>query len=540
LSISSLEDVKKKLEVDVEKSISLFQLLLILEGYVENLESNGVGSSEIEKLLKNISSLPRILMKLASCRVDLIEKALRKDPRIKKLVGYTHVLMEVFQRECGVQTTSSIPSITLEKPVDVVPGTPTTLLGNKYELQKIIGEGGMGVVWLARDTVANRLVAIKSPKITGDPLKDDLNIRKVMVEAEVLKNLDHPYIVKFLDFFRELQRPYLVMEYVDGEHLEKRIKNPSEALEEKEAVEFTRRLVDAVEHMHSKNIVHRDLKPKNVFIVAGKESEIKVIDFGTAKYYHSQVEYGEGIFSPGGYTAPEQIRFMYSPQSDIWSLGGILFYTLTGTHPIEVLPGYPHVTQPPILEKIPRFKDIDPRIANAIRKAMDPDPVKRYLRAIDMIKDLTGQRDLSEATLKPKLIVLGREIEIEAERVVIGRLTPTIAETAAKTTDRVLTIAEGNNLYIYIADEKSYISRLHAELIRKENEWYIRDLGSLNKTAVLEGGEWRIIYNQYKVPSTLHKLTERTLISLGYDVKLGPYLVITFISTQQPQHPSSN
>jgi serine/threonine protein kinase len=479
-------------------------------------------------------------MKLASCRVDLIEKALRKDPRIKKLTGYTHVIMEIFQKECDVQTTSSIPIITIEKPVETVHRMHTTLLGNKYELQRIIGEGGMGIIWLARDTEANRIVAIKSPKITGNPVKDDLNIKKIMIEAEVLKNIDHPYIVKYFDFFIELQRPYLVMEYVDGEHLEKRIKNPSEAFSEEEAIEFIIKLADAVEYIHSKNIVHRDLRPKNVFIVTGKESKIKVIDFGTAKYYHSQIEYGEGIFSPGGYTAPEQIRFMYSPQSDIWSLGGILFYILTGRHPIEVLPGYPHVIQPPLLEMIPRFKDFDPRIANAIRKAMDPDPAKRYLRATDMIKDLTGQKDLSEATVKPKLIILGREIEIEAERVVIGRLTPSIAETAAKPIDKVLTIVEGNSLYIYIADEKSYISRLHAELIRKENEWYIRDLGSLNKTAILEGGEWRIVYNQYKVPSILHKLDKRTLISLGYDVKLGPYLVITFISAQQSQNPSNN
>ena len=99
--------------------------------------------------------------------------------------------------------------------------------------------------------------------------------------------------------------------------------------------------------------------------------------------------------------------------------------------------------------------------------------------------------------------------------------------------DKVLTITEGGNLYVYIVDEKSYISRLHAELIRRGDGWYIRDLGSLNKTAGLEGGEWRIIHSQYKTPSPPHKLGERALISLGYDEKLGPYLVLTFISAQQ-------
>jgi len=534
LTTYHLDDIKKNIEIDIEKSISLFQLLLILEQYVESLENKGISSNEIEKLIKNISSLPRIFVKLTSCRVDLLERALRKDPRIKKLVNYTHVIMEIFQKECGVQTTTSIPLITIEKTIEVIPKPSSTLLGNKYELQKIIGEGGMGIVWLAKDTVSNKIVAIKTPKLTGDPIKDDLNIKKITIEAEVLKNLDHPYIVKYFDFFIELQKPYLVIEYVDGEHLERKIKNSSEVFSEKEAFEFIKRLAEAVEHMHGKNIVHRDLKPKNIFLLTGKDSEIKVIDFGTAKYYHSQIEYGEGIFSPGGYTAPEQVRFMYSPQSDIWSLGGILFFALTGTHPIEVLPGYPHVTSPPLLEKIPRFKDLDPIIIKVIRKAMDPDPIKRYLRAIDMIKDLTGQKDLSELTAKPKLIILGKEIEIETERVVIGRLTRSITETASKTLDdKILTLIEQNNLFIYIADEKSYISRLHAELIKKGNEWYIRDLGSLNKTAVLESGEWKIVYNQHKVPSAPHKLSERALISLGYDMKLGPYLVLTFISSQQ-------
>uniref|UniRef100_A0A7C5YZI5 non-specific serine/threonine protein kinase n=1 Tax=Ignisphaera aggregans TaxID=334771 RepID=A0A7C5YZI5_9CREN len=532
---NEIEEMVKKLREDIKKSVSIFQLLIVLEHGIENLENKGLKQSDIETALRSIDILSSQLARLSSCRIDIIDKALRKDPRIKKLNNYTHILVEILHRDCGIQTTAPAVSIPQQRYIALEQKTPSNLCTGRYEIQKLIGEGGMGAVWLAKDIHTNNLVAIKVPKITGNPIKDDLNIKKIMVEAEVLKNLDHPNIVKYIDYFVEFQKPHLVMEYIDGEHLEKKIKTPKDAFDERETIKLMKTLVDAVDYMHSKNVVHRDLKPKNIFIINDSSLNIKVIDFGTAKFYHSQIEYGEGIYSPGGYTAPEQLRFMYSPQSDIWSLGGILFYILTGLHPISILPGYPNVTTPPNIENIKQFKDINQNIAKVIKKALDPNPINRYLRARDMIKDLIGETDLFEKTTKPKIMILDKEIEIEVDRVVIGRLTQTIIETSSKSIDKVVTRIEGNNLYIYINDEKSYISRLHVELIRKENDWYLRDLGSLNKTAVLEGGEWKIIHKQYKIPSELYKLSSRAIISLGYDVKLGPYLVLTFISSPQQQ-----
>jgi len=100
------------------------------------------------------------------------------------------------------------------------------------------------------------------------------------------------------------------------------------------------------------------------------------------------------------------------------------------------------------------------------RKALDPDLVNRYLRARDLIKDLLGESDLSEKTAKPKVIVLDKEIKVEVSRVVIGRLTQTTVETASKPIDKVVTRVEEDNLYIYVADEKSYMSRLHTGLVK--------------------------------------------------------------------------
>lgn len=530
--MSDLRDYITKLRENVGGCISLSQLLIILEHYVASFEEMGLKQSEIEEVLRSVDTIHKQITKLSNCRVDLVSRALRIDPRIKRLGNYMHVIMEILQRECGQQTSTPSTPPPTQRVVQPMIRPSSQFFAGKYEVIRVIGEGGMGVVWLARDVSNNGLVAIKTPKLTGNPVKDELNIKKVIVEAEILQNLDHPHIVKMIDYFVEGQKPHLVMEYVWGDHLEKKVK-PIEHFSEREIIDFMKNLADAVDYMHGKNIVHRDLKPKNIFIQGDKLSNIKVIDFGTAKYYHSQIEYGEGIFSPGGYTAPEQLKFMYSPQSDIWSLGGILFYVLTGVHPVAILRGYPNVTEPPAVEKIKSLRDLNNNFIKAIRTALDPDPVKRYLKASDLVRELQGE-SLTEKTAKPKIIVLGKEIEVEVDRVIIGRITPAVASTVtSRQEDKVITIIEGNNLYIYIDDPKSYISRLHVEITRKGNEWYVRDLGSLNKTAILEGGEWKIVHSSYKTPSRPVRLGSKSIISLGYDDKLGPYLVVSFLSGSQ-------
>lgn len=528
----AMEEVVSEINEKISQSTSLFQVLVLLEYYLKKLEEGGCSGSCLESVIKRADAIAKSLKRLSSCRLDLVDRVIKKDPRTVTVAKYMRVVIELLQQECGQQT---YPSSTVVQEAQGTlpvrqPEAPATVkhenrLG-KYEIVKLLGEGGMGVVWLARDASGSGLVAIKGPKTYGEPIRDELNIKRIMVEAEVLKNLDHPSIVKFVDFFIEAQKPYLVMEYVEGEHLEKR--GPTMSIDEKRLIDFVKRVSEAVDHMHDRNVVHRDLKPKNIYISSTEPWGIKILDFGTAKFFHSQLEQGEAIFSPGGYTPPEQLKFMYSPQSDIWSLGGVLFYLLTKQHPIVAMPDYPAVKEPPRVENY--VKDVDPRWVKAIKKAMDPDPVRRYLRASDLLKELIGEKDLSERTVKPKLIVLGVEIPIEVERVVIGRLSQVVTSTAEKVHEKIVTMTEGNNLYVYIQDQNAYISRLHAELVYKNGAWYLRDLGSLNKTAVLVGGEWKAVYNSYRVPSNLVELGRRSMISLGYDDRLGPYLVITFLS----------
>ncbi|MEM4546566.1 MAG: FHA domain-containing serine/threonine-protein kinase [Nitrososphaerota archaeon] len=530
-NLEALKELISEMNEKIARSASLFQVLVLLEFYLKKLEDSGCSGSCLESAIKNADAVAKSLMRLSSCRLDLVDRVIKKDPRTVTVSKYMRVVIELLQQECGQQTYPSSPAIQEVQGISLshhseIPAIvkQENRLG-KYEIVKLLGEGGMGVVWLAKDSSSSGLVAIKGPKIYGEPIKDELNIKRIIIEAEVLKNLDHPNIVKFIDFFTESQKPYLVMEYIEGEHLEK--KGSTISMDEKQLISFVKSISEAIDHMHDRNVVHRDLKPKNIYIPSTKPWSIKILDFGTAKFFHSQLERGEAIYSPGGYTPPEQLKFMYSPQSDIWSLGGVIFYLLTKQHPIVAMPDYPVVREPPRVEKY--VKDVDPRWIKVIKKAMDPDPVKRYLRASDLVKELIGEKDLSEKTVKPKLIVLGVEIPVEVERVVIGRLSQVVTSSAEKVHEKVVTMTEGNNLYVYIYDQNSYISRLHAELIYKNGSWYLRDLGSLNKTAILVGGEWKTVYNSYRVPSNLVEIGRRSMISLGYDDKLGPYLVISFL-----------
>ncbi|MEE8577459.1 MAG: serine/threonine-protein kinase, partial [candidate division Zixibacteria bacterium] len=215
------------------------------------------------------------------------------------------------------------------------------LVGRKvgsFEIVKMIGRGGMGIVYLARDTKLKRSVAIKSMPAK---LKDDSTSRtRFRREAELLASLNHPNIAVIYEIIEQDESTgYLVLEYIPGQTLAERI--AGERLELRQALSIGQQVAEAVSAAHKKSIVHRDLKPGNIKITP--EGKVKVLDFGLAKASSSQDKnQGTAITQPGrvigtpAYMSPEQARGKSTDhRTDIWSFGCIMYEMLTGKVPFE-------------------------------------------------------------------------------------------------------------------------------------------------------------------------------------------------------------
>src|SRR3954470_10860828 len=219
--------------------------------------------------------------------------------------------------------------------------TPGTRFGS-YEITARIGQGGMGEVYRATDTVLKRQVAIK---VLADALTLDVEgLTRLRREAEVLASLNHPNIAAIHGLERADGPPAIVMELVEGPTLADRIAEGAIPLDE--ALPIARQIADALDAAHQQGVIHRDLKPANIKVRA--DGTVKVLDFGLAKAINpastssvnamnsptlSIHETMQGvILGTGAYMAPEQARGKaVDRRADIWAFGVVLFEMLTGT-----------------------------------------------------------------------------------------------------------------------------------------------------------------------------------------------------------------
>lgn len=206
----------------------------------------------------------------------------------------------------------------------------TTL--RQYEIQKEIGKGGMGVVYLAKHVSLPKLFAIK--RLSPELGKVQEFRERFLEEANNQAQLDHPNIVQVTDLFEEDGHFYFVMDYVDGKDLDDRIRKLGK-LEEFEALKLLRGLLEALQFAHDKNIVHRDVKPSNILIT--KDGRPRITDFGIAillggRRFTSTP--GQANGTPW-YMSPEQIQTPHNidHRSDIYSLGIVLYEMLAGEVP---------------------------------------------------------------------------------------------------------------------------------------------------------------------------------------------------------------
>lgn len=266
-----------------------------------------------------------------------------------------------------------------------------TMLDDRYEILKVIGTGGMAVVYKAMCHRLNRYVAVK---ILRDELANDEEFRKrFQTEAQAVAMLSHPNIVSVYDVSHSDGVEYIVMELIEGVTLMQYMKKKG-ALGWKEALHFAVQISKALEHAHEKGIVHRDIKPQNIMIL--KDGTIKVADFGIAALESAQEKKSDQTVGSVHYIAPEQARGEQpDPRSDIYSLGVVMYEMLTGKMPYDgdtaEQVAMKHITGHPVPPQ-ELNPDIPEELAAITLKAMNSDINARYQSASELLRDLEDFR----------------------------------------------------------------------------------------------------------------------------------------------------
>lgn len=253
-----------------------------------------------------------------------------------------------------------------------------TVIDGKYEILKEIGRGGMSVVYLAMDKHLNKQWAVKEIRKKGGGKNDEIVVNSLLAEANMMKKLDHPSLPRIVDIIDNGITIYVVMDYIEGESLDK-ILNEFGAQPEEMVVNWAKQLCDALSYLHSQkpSIIYRDMKPANVMLKP--EGNIKIIDFGIAREYKEQNLADTTVLGTKGYAPPEQYSGQTDPRSDIFALGMTMHHLLTGVDPRN---GEPYV---PVRQWNPELSE---GIEIIIDRCVEPAAENRYQSCSDLLYDL--------------------------------------------------------------------------------------------------------------------------------------------------------
>lgn len=373
-----------------------------------------------------------------------------------------------------------------------LPGTQ--LLADRYFIEKRLGRGAMGQVYLARDeNLGTRRVAVKTVRqdiLNSEDLAEGEAIARFEREARSAASISHPNIVDVTDFGETKEGVfYLVMEYVEGETLHRLLRREG-TLPVKRAVRFLRQIADGIDAAHDANVLHRDLKPANIFIMTrgkGGDGFVKVGDFGLAKIVNQTVTdansnatpSSRGIIGTPEFMAPEQMQpeLGVDVRADVYALGTIAYLMLGGRTPFTgdlmqlVMQKIMH--QPPPLSTL--RTDIPPDVEAVIMSALEIEAAKRPATVSDWINKLeAAAEDVSEnkSAGNARLVIMapeGAEVYVNDERkgsigssgrlilttVPTGQHILRVSKTGEKDDERVIEIREGANEQVIQAQLKS-------------------------------------------------------------------------------------
>src|SRR5947209_4894957 len=338
--------------------------------------------------IKNV--LQQALEMAPEHRSALLERCCSADPGLRQEV-------ETLLAASDEARSSFLETSTLQ--VTLLPGTKV----GDYEVQKLIGSGGMGEVYRARDLRLRRDVAIKVlPSFFSS---DKERLRRFEQEAQAAAALNHPNILAVFQMGTYQGAPYLVSELLEGETLREEIRRGP--LPARKAIEQAAQIARGLAAAHEKGIVHRDLKPENLF--AAKDGRVKILDFGLAKLKQqparkaaSAMSGGDGtepgmVMGTAGYMSPEQVRGKLADhRTDIFAFGAILYEMLTARRAFQKPTSAE--TMSAILNEEPApvsqmAREIPPALQRTVHRCLEKSPSQRFQSASDLAFALAALAD---------------------------------------------------------------------------------------------------------------------------------------------------
>lgn len=257
--------------------------------------------------------------------------------------------------------------------------------GDRFQIERILGSGGMGSVYEATDLFRRKLVALKVLRFRREFI-DDAGAR-FRREAEILSSLDHDNIVQILDYgYASDGTPWLTMELLEGETLRSRLER-SGALSKEELVELLKAAASALGEAHERGVIHRDLKPEHFFLLPS--GSLKLLDFGLSLSASSKRLTKKGaIVGTPRYMAPEQILAASDAgaQADVYALGIVAYESLAGVSPFnaedhgQLLGAISQGRSVPLIERCP---DVSARLSRVIERAIAPDEHDRFRTPVE-------------------------------------------------------------------------------------------------------------------------------------------------------------
>jgi serine/threonine protein kinase len=446
--------------------------------------------------LRDITRRINKIFKLPASKVDIIlcEGCGYPIPRTNEICSY-----------CGSQTSKFGPRNELsDSPWGIHKGK--TILRNKYEWVRPINVGGMGRVDLALDKSSNSFLVLKSPLLTG-AADDAVRRSKLEFEAAMLKNINHPNIVHYIDSFEENGVFFLALQYIPGLPLS--ILRKKTVPEEGRLTFWTCGLLDAIDYLHNIGIVYRDLKPSNIMI--GPNDQAILIDFGAAQYLTQNIQpwTSASIFTPM-YAAPEMLLQNRSDvRSDVYSLGATLYYvSSSGDPPRPPVDGTINLPMTDALRL--------PNIENLIRNCCMWRPEWRPL-SMKAAKELLSPNVRPVLGLfKPRLILLTMagmatytEWLIPEGETIIGR---TLSSDDPVPSNNYIPI---NDSYVSKTPKVDGASIGHARIWLSANRSILEDFQSSNGTYV----------NGFRIFAPVE-------LSDGDRISLGPYTILEYRVTE--------